>query len=154
MKNSGKVVLDYGTFSYSIAAIPMGGKESTKPSSTSTVSYVSCNAKGQPGSSGSALKTKISDACGVFSNIQSFRPKTEPAEFIDYPAGSPYGDFVVSWVDGCKLPGGSQGQDPNAPLGHGTCETLLSNLFDVCKCTLPFFVCDADSHFLLYRFCW
>ena len=135
MKDSGMAVLDYGTYAFSIAPIPTAAKDANaKPAAATDVPYASCNDKAKTSADASALTDQISHACGDFASVKGVKPGDKALHFIDYSAKAPYAELYVQWVDGCKLPGGSQSQDPNLPLG-GKCETLFANVFDVCEYT-------------------
>ena len=136
MKDSGKAVLDYGTYAFTIAPIPTAAKDADKtPSAATDVPYATCNAKPKDKPDSSSVTNQISHACGDFYTIKDIKPGDKPLHFKDYSAKAPYADLYVQWVDGCKLPGSSQSQDPNSPLG-GKCETLFGNVFDVCECII------------------
>ena len=132
MKDTGEIVIDYGTYAYSIAPIPTSVKNADKkPSATTAVPYASCNAKNTKvtGDVSEDRTGDISKACGNFFTVKDVKPGDKA---LHSSAESPKFDFYVQWVDGCKLPGGSQSQNPNSPL-EGKCESIFANVFDVCK---------------------
>ena len=116
MKNTGKIELDYGTYSYSIAAIPTLGKPDTKPAAATSVPYASCNAKNTK-VTGDVSKDRtgdISKTCGNFYTVNSVKPGDKVLHGV---FKSPNFDFYVQWVDGCRPPGGVAEPRPEFAFG-------------------------------------